>query len=109
MTRLSLAQAAAIKEQEGAFRSGGAVSRTMQQVLRLAAPASEAMTHQVVAIDGSLGLAGLLLTLRMVKRNGDDRTSTHLVYGPAVQARQPIEGMAGPGAKQTFGRLCTSL
>ena len=72
------------------------------EVLRLAAPASEAMTRQVVAIDGSLGLAGLLLTLRMVKRNGDDRTSTHLVYGPAVQARQPIEGMAGPGAKRTI-------
>ena len=60
MMGLSLDQAAAIKEQERAripLGRRGVPDDLAEWIVRLAGPASEWMTGQVVAIDGGLGLA----------------------------------------------------
>jgi NAD(P)-dependent dehydrogenase (short-subunit alcohol dehydrogenase family) len=60
MMGLSLEQAAAIKEQERAripLGRRGVPDDVAEWIVRLAGPASEWMTGQVVAIDGGLGLA----------------------------------------------------
>jgi NAD(P)-dependent dehydrogenase (short-subunit alcohol dehydrogenase family) len=60
MMGLSLEQAAAIKEQERAripLGRRGVPDDVAEWIVRLAGPASEWMTGQVVAVDGGLGLA----------------------------------------------------